>query len=121
MSDTPQEKRRFSRITFNADVRLTGALESQAGKLIDISLKGALVALPPGWNPPADEPLILELDLDEHRTTIRMQVRVAHRRNGAVGFLCEHIDLESIACLRRLVELNLGDPTILQRELAALG
>ena len=32
----------------------------------------------------------------------------------------DHIDLESISHLRRLVELNLGDSSLLERELAAL-
>jgi hypothetical protein len=38
-----------------------------------------------------------------------------------VGLHCRHIDIESLAHLRRLIELNLGDPALLERELAALG
>jgi hypothetical protein len=34
--------------------------------------------------------------------------------------LCESIDLDSITHLRRLVELNAGDPALLERELTAL-
>ena len=38
-----------------------------------------------------------------------------------IGFVCRHIDVDSISHLRRLVELNLGDEALLERELAALG
>ena len=38
-----------------------------------------------------------------------------------VGMVCRHIDVDSISHLRRLVELNLGDEALLERELAALG
>jgi hypothetical protein len=49
-----------------------------------------------------------------------MEVRLTHDDHGHLGFVCEHIDLESIAHLRRLVELNLADHNELERELAAL-
>ena len=37
-----------------------------------------------------------------------------------LGLFCHHIDIDSITHLRRLIELNLGDETLLQRELAEL-
>jgi hypothetical protein len=50
-----------------------------------------------------------------------MDVSVAHVEDQHIGFRCEHIDLDSITHLRRLVELNVGDTDILYRELSALG
>ncbi len=35
-------------------------------------------------------------------------------------FRCEHIDIDSITHLKRLIELNLGDEALLHRELAHL-
>jgi len=35
--------------------------------------------------------------------------------------LCQRIDMDSITHLRRLIELNAGDPGLLQREPAQLG
>ena len=43
-----------------------------------------------------------------------------HIEDDHTGYRCEHIDLDSISHLRRLVELNLGDPDILDRELSEL-
>lgn len=49
-----------------------------------------------------------------------MDVQLAHDDHGQLGFVCLHIDLESIEHLRRLIELNLADPQELERELGAL-
>jgi hypothetical protein len=50
-----------------------------------------------------------------------MTVRWRHSDEGQVGFECEFIDLDSISNLRRLVELNLGDSMLLERQLGSLG
>ncbi len=47
--------------------------------------------------------------------------RLPTSENGELGLRCEDIDVDSITCLRRLVELNLGEPELLERELSALG
>jgi hypothetical protein len=49
-----------------------------------------------------------------------MQGELVHREGHQVGLRCREIDIESIAHLRRLVELNLGDEDLLERELSAL-
>jgi hypothetical protein len=41
-------------------------------------------------------------------------------RGRQVGVQCGSIDLESITHLRRLVEMNLGGGSLLERELKAL-
>jgi hypothetical protein len=52
--------------------------------------------------------------------TVRMEVSLKHIEGQHAGFRCEHIDLDSISRLRRLVELNLGDSESLHRELTEL-
>jgi len=49
-----------------------------------------------------------------------MTASVAHIDPTRIGFICEHIDLDSITHLKRLVELNLGDEELLHRELSSL-
>ena len=115
------EKRRFSRISFDADVQLVDAKGSWHSQLIDLSLKGALIAAPQDWNGQPGEHFLLEMALDsDEKMVIRMEVSVAHVENDHIGFRCEHIDLDSISHLRRLVELNLGNAELLDRELSAL-
>ncbi|MCK6410655.1 MAG: PilZ domain-containing protein, partial [Thauera sp.] len=60
----------------------------------------------------------LELDDGEHR--VSMGGLVAHCEPGLIGLACRAIDLDSVTVLRRLIELNLGDPTLLERDLHAL-
>jgi hypothetical protein len=45
---------------------------------------------------------------------------VAHLEGSNVGLKCEHIDLNSLTLLRRLLELNTGDTDLMDRELSHL-
>lgn len=114
------EKRRFSRIPFDAVAKLRGPGAELDTQLLDISLNGALISRPSGWNGKIGERYTLELTLDHSNSEISMEIVVAHIDDEHIGCSCEHIDLESIIHLRRLVELNLGNESILDRELHAL-
>jgi hypothetical protein len=115
------EHRRFSRIPFTADAQLHVGGQAWRSELIDISLKGALVALPTGAVFQVGDAVRLDLSVDGGAFTIRMDTEIAHLEGGRVGLRCRNISLESVTHLRRLVELNLGDPAKLDRELHALG
>lgn len=115
------ENRLFTRIPFEASVQIISAEDTWDCDLIDISLKGVLVSQPDSWGGALDDPFMIELKLHNSDTIIRMDVSVAHIESNHIGFRCEHIDLDSITHLRRLVELNVGDTEILNRELTALG
>ncbi|MCY1558615.1 hypothetical protein D9M68_955670 [compost metagenome] len=52
---------------------------------------------------------------------VQMEVELTRAEGDQLGFVCRHIDLDSISHLRRLVELNLGDEELLERDLTALG
>lgn len=120
MSDVANERRQFSRILFDAWAELRQGDKSWQATVIDLSLKGLLVREPMDWNIDAAKPLVAAIRLDA-QATIQMTVLWRHSRDGQIGFECEHIDLDSISNLRRLVELNLGDPVLLERQLGALG
>ncbi|MET1078606.1 MAG: PilZ domain-containing protein [Pseudomonas sp.] len=120
MSDTANERRRFQRIAFDAATELTQGERRWSVELHDLSLKGLLVKRPPEWNGDPDQPFVARVDLGPD-TQVSMEVVLTRTQNDLLGFVCRHIDIESISHLRRLVELNLGDETLLERELAALG
>ncbi|UGV31465.1 PilZ domain-containing protein [Halopseudomonas aestusnigri] len=114
------DRRRFRRIPFDAHTLLQQDDWCVAVPLIDISLRGLLVMQPDQWDTTrAKAPFVAIIDLSEG-SQIRMEVSLAHAEEGLLGFQCEHIDLDSISHLRRLVALNLGDAALLERELAAL-
>ena len=89
-------------------------------ELHDLSFKGLLVHRPAHWTAQADQPLQATIRLADD-ATLSMEVRLAREQGELLGFNCLHIDLDSVSHLRRLVELNLGDSSLLERELAALG
>lgn len=119
MAERTNEKRNFHRIFYNADVTLTAESNTLPCKLVDISLKGCLLKFDSPWTGDLESIYTLNLQLSDE-LTINMQVSVAHVIGNEAGFKCEHIDIESISQLRRLVELNLGDSDILERDLLAL-
>nr|WP_298135928.1 PilZ domain-containing protein [uncultured Pseudomonas sp.] len=120
MSDTGNERRRFQRITFNAPTEIVQGARSWSAELHDISLKGLLVKRPAQWNGDPDHPYQANIHLAED-ACVKMEVVLTRSQGELLGFVCRHIDLDSISHLRRLVELNLGDESLLERELAALG
>ncbi|SIS43894.1 PilZ domain-containing protein [Neptunomonas antarctica] len=117
MEKNIQERRRFTRINFDANCILRTSDKEWEIKLIDICFKGALAEsnteLPLSIGDQAE--LIIVLDGNE--VIIEMPAIINHRRDKYLGFKAQTMKLSSISHLRRLVELNLGDPTLLEREL----
>lgn len=114
------EHRRFTRVPFQAAVKLRSAYGDHTARLLDISLKGVLTDQPSDWSVQIGEPLGVEISLADSDVVIHMQATLAHLEPGRAGFVCRHIDLESASHLRRLIELNLGNEAQLQRELHAM-
>ncbi len=119
MTNIINDKRHFHRIFYKADVTLSNDSSSYPCKLVDISLKGCLLKFESAWTAPLDDIYTLNLQLSDEISII-MQVSVSHVIGDEAGFKCEHIDIDSISQLRRLVELNLGNSDILERDLLAL-
>lgn len=114
------DRRQYSRVAFRAPARLVLPTRAFDTVVIDLSLKGALIRLPAN-TPIADgERGKLHVRLGETDDRISMEVEVTHVEGRYAGLLCESIDLDSVTHLRRLVELNLGDPELLDRELSSL-
>ncbi len=120
MSEQVSEKRRFSRVPFDADVVLSQNDRQWQTQLLDISLNGVLLEIPDGWEGKIGDHFSLELIFTESGSLITGEVAVTHEENHHVGCRMVNIDVESVAHLRRLMELNLGDPELMDRELTAL-
>ncbi|MBL0166678.1 MAG: PilZ domain-containing protein [Propionivibrio sp.] len=116
------ERRHHARIAFHAPARLVLGERTLDVVVLDLSLKGALIRLPasPPLSAGASGMLHVRLNESEPSEQISMQIRVAHVQGPQAGLLCICIDIDSVTHLRRLLELNLGDPALLERELSAL-
>ncbi|MBW1245561.1 PilZ domain-containing protein [Pseudomonas tolaasii] len=119
MTEQPSDRRRFRRIAFDAKTTIAQDNWNWPVRLVDVSLRGLLVERPEDWRGNGKRLFNVDIRLDP-QAHIKMQVKLAHDDHGQLGFVCEHIDLDSISHLRRLIELNLGDEDELHRELAAL-
>ena len=119
MSTHAGNRRRFRRIAFDARTELSQGNHRWPVKLLDLSLKGLLVQSPTPWLGDRNQIFSVDIHLSEE-TEIRMDVQLTHEEHDQLGFVCRYISLESVSSLRRLIELNLGDPQELERELGAL-
>jgi len=120
-NDSQAERRVFSRIPFSGKVTVVRDQAQWVADLMDISMKGVLVSRPDDWSAATDGEFHLMLSLDDrNRFTIAMDASLVHASTDSLGFRCDHIDLESMTHLRRLLELNLGDEERINRELSAL-
>lgn len=116
-----EQRRHYSRIRFSGNARLLVADRQLPCAVLDLALKGALVELEEDLPAMADdEHCLLEITLDGDAVVVRMEATLAHRCGHQLGLVCREIDLDSITHLRRLLELNLGDAELLNRELSAL-
>ncbi|SEP56503.1 PilZ domain-containing protein [Ectothiorhodospira magna] len=116
-----QERRHFHRVSFTGVAYvLLDTPEEIAVELVDLSLQGGLVRMPhpvpqtrlgeQGW---LRVPLTEDLD-------IQLKVQLQRINGRDLGLRITSMELDSAQHLKRLVELNLGDHTLLERDLAAL-
>jgi hypothetical protein len=117
---TDTERRSYSRTPFSAEIVMQCGHEEWSCNLLDISLKGMLVEPPSDLDIDTRNPCAVALFLGDD-ASIHARVKIAHINDGHWGLEWLHIDVDSLKHLRRLLELNLKDPGLLNRELAELG
>lgn len=113
------ERRRFSRIDFDARVEIAQGSKTWQAQLLDISLKGVLLAKMSGYTLQTKIPVLVKIILSD-LATIAMTTRVILDTPEQMRLACDSIDIDSITHLRRLIELNLGDDKAIARELSEL-
>lgn len=116
----PHERRHFVRVSFDAPALLTTSREAFSVHVLDLSLKGALITVPVQAELEPGMLCQITIPLTETGNHIAMSTEVAHVQGLHTGLLCRGIDLDSVTHLRRLIELQLGDPALLERDLGEL-
>jgi hypothetical protein len=114
------ERRRFFRVIFSTPAQLCQGERCWDVKLLDLSLQGALVEQPEAWPDSVSGRFELSFTLTGSDIKIRMEVEPSHVGRDRLGLYCHHIDIDSVSHLKRLIELNVGNADMLQRELAHL-
>jgi hypothetical protein len=113
-------RRKFSRILFDASAYLVQTEQTWRTKIVELSLNGALVELPSGYTGQLNSILTLTFVLPESDLELKMEATIVHKTPEILGLKCTHIDVDSITHLRRIIELNIGDADLLNRELTSL-
>ncbi len=115
-----RERRRHHRFSMVASVRVYSGTAMWTTGLIDVSLRGAMVTRPEGFVGEAGKLFRLDLRL-ENGPIIAMGVKLVRAGERDLAFACHKVDLDSFTELKRMIELNLGSTSALNRELAMLG
>ena len=125
MSGT-SERRRFHRFPFQAQALLRiGAQSRVPAVLLDISLNGALLEVP-GLATASLEENVGELELtlrgevNGNEVGMTMDVSVVRIETTRVACCFRAVDPDSFTTLKALIEDNLGDVGLLDRELTQL-
>lgn len=116
--NTTIEKRRFTRISFDAAVEVEQHGQTWNTSVADISLKGILL-IDDELTFDKKQPLTIRVLLG-NELQIVMLAEWNHSENNLSGFHWTQVDIESMIHLRRLLELNNGDSELLERELNQL-
>ncbi len=116
---TPSERRSYNRIPFNAEILMQCGHEEWSCNLLDISLKGMLVEPPENLDINMGNPCGMALFLGED-ISIHARVNIIRSSDDNWGLKWLQIDDNSLQHLRRLIELNTSNPSMLMRELSEL-
>lgn len=115
-----ENRRHFTRILFSIKATLEVEDHTYPVSIHDISLNGALVSRADSDKSLKGKLGTLQFLLSDDESEVVMHIAVVHEDNDEMGLQCNAIDIDSISHLRRLVELNLGDETQLNKELSQL-
>lgn len=114
------ERRRFSRIIYQAKAELTQDSLTVDGLVWDLSLHGMLLISEQSDLLAQDKQVEISFSLPDSDVTIQLVGNIVGLNNNVIRLSIDHIDIESIGHLRRLVELNVGDDELLHRDIEHL-
>ncbi|WP_282352749.1 PilZ domain-containing protein [Pontibacterium granulatum] len=117
-SDVSGDRRRFTRIHFDAQTEICHAGQQQSVQLMDISFNGLLVQS--NVSLAIQQGAEVEARIHIGDNILHIPAVLTHHRDDLYGFHIERLDIDCATHLHRLVELNLGDETLLKRELEHL-
>jgi len=115
-----ENRRHFTRILFSIDAQLDIEDKTYIVNIHDISLNGALVSAPENAESILNKVGTLSFNLACNEAEVRMHIAIVHVEADEIGLQCNAIDIDSVTHLRRLIELNLGDDSQLNKEISQL-
>lgn len=114
------EKRKFQRIPFQCYSQIKCGDRTYTAELLDISMKGALLLARDMTERDVGHICFLDITLANSDIHLHFEAELTHKAENHYGFVFLGEDLETFMHLRRLLELNIGDDEIIERELIDL-
>jgi hypothetical protein len=111
------EKRRFSRIEFEEKCVVERGNDFVEGRLLNVSLKGALIEFDGEIGFQSGGGCRLSFNLGNPDFYLEFMVEVVHCSDSLAGVRFVETDLNTMIHLRNLLEARTGDPLLVQREL----
>lgn len=114
------ERRRFSRIVYQAPAILTQDSQQFESSVSDLSLHGLLLTCEQSQQLSSGKQVQVEFSLPDSDITIQLIGLIVGVNGTVIRLSINHIDIDSIGHLKRLVELNVGDDELLHRNIEHL-
>jgi hypothetical protein len=113
------QQRHFTRISLHAPALLSTPDEEWQTRLIDLSLTGALVELPEGWTGRTGSYYTLRVQLT-NQSYFSTEVVIRQADGERLGMAFADLDQHGRDVIRWLMEVNIGDSSLLRHELSDL-
>ena len=114
------ERRQFSRVVYQTPTDISQGNVNVSGSVQDLSLHGLLIQCDKLQQLRSDLPVQVSLTLENSDINIQLEATIVSTINTSMRLRIEHLDIDSISHLKRLVELNVGDDELLYREIEHL-
>ena len=115
-----EERRRFSRIGCDEVVIATIAGESLIARMLDISLKGALIRFPDDLTVNIGDSCRMRLRLRDSDIFLDFRGEIVHRHGCMAGVRFGRLDIDTMIHLRSLMEARSSDPLKISEEVLSL-
>jgi len=114
-----KEKRIFSRVKFEQKVEFEkNGKKYKNVELQNISLKGAFLKLDNTADFKIEDRIKITIVLkEEEKLRIETEAIIIRVADNGIAVYFEKVDIDSFANLKRLIELNIGDEEIINKEL----
>ncbi|ARP39167.1 MULTISPECIES: PilZ domain-containing protein [Vibrio] len=114
------ERRQFSRVVYQTPTDISQGNVNVSGSVQDLSLHGLLIQCDKLQQLRTDIPVQVSFKLENSDINIQLEATIVSTINTSMRLRIEHLDIDSISHLKRLVELNVGDDELLYREIEHL-
>ena len=111
-----EEKRDYHRVPFKCKSQITVVDRCYECELIDISLRGVLLEIDHENTIGLGSLCHIDIAFASCDIHLQFDAKLVHQEDNHYGFRIESLEIDSLAHLRRLLELNLGDADEIDQE-----